>query len=61
MMLYHYNKDDKAAMQPFMDKLVAIDPANETVRQVKEYLESTNKAASGGGTAAKTPASKGSK
>ncbi len=60
MMLYHYNKDDKAAMQPFMDKLVAIDPANETVRQVKEYLESTNKAASGG-TAAKAPASKGSK
>lgn len=60
MMLYHYNKDDKAAMQPFMDKLVAIDPANETVRQVKEYLESTNKAAAGGA-AAKTPASKGTK
>ncbi|SIO19337.1 tetratricopeptide repeat protein [Chitinophaga niabensis] len=60
LMLYHYNKDDKASMQPFMDKLVAIDPANETVRQVKEYLESTNKAASGG-TAAKTPASKGTK
>ena len=59
LMLYHYNKDDQAAMQPFMDKLIAIDPANETVRQVKEYLESTNKAASGAGTAAKTPASKG--
>jgi Flp pilus assembly protein TadD len=47
MMLYYYNLDDKTNMQPFMDKLTAIDPANETVRQVKEYLESVQKAASG--------------
>lgn len=46
MMLYYYNLDDKTNMQPFMDKLTAIDPANETVRQVKEYLESVEKAAS---------------
>lgn len=47
MMLYYYNLDDKTQMQPFMDKLLAIDPANETVRQVKEYLESTQKSAAG--------------
>lgn len=46
MMLYYYNLDDKTNMQPFMDKLTAIDPANETVRQVKEYLQSVEKAAS---------------
>lgn len=59
MMLYHYNLDDKTAMQPFMDKLTAIDPANETARQVKDYIESVNKQASSAG--AKAPAKAGGK
>lgn len=59
MMLYHYNLDDKTAMQPFMDKLTAIDPANETARQVKEYIDSVDKQASSAG--AKAPAKAGGK
>ncbi len=58
LMLYHYNKEDHAAMQPWMDKLVAIDPNNDTVRQVKEFLESSNKAA---GSSAKASTANGSK
>lgn len=59
MMLYYYNLDDKTNMQPFMDKLVAIDPANDAARQVKEFLEASNKAESS--TAAKATGAKGSK
>ncbi|WP_341841388.1 tetratricopeptide repeat protein [Chitinophaga caseinilytica] len=58
LMLYHYNKEDQAAMQPYMDKLVAIDPNNDTVRQVKEFLSSSNKAA---GSSAKAATANGSK
>ncbi|RPD38815.1 tetratricopeptide repeat protein [Chitinophaga barathri] len=58
LMLYYYNLDDKTNMQPYMDKLLAFDPNNDTVRQVKENLESTNKSAAG---TAKPAASKGTK
>lgn len=58
LMLYHYNKEDQAAMQPYMDKLVAIDPNNDTVRQVKEFLSSSNKST---GTSAKAGTANGSK
>ncbi|RPE09912.1 hypothetical protein EGT74_23420 [Chitinophaga lutea] len=58
LMLYYYNLDDKANMQPYMDKLVAIDPNNDAARQVKEFIEASNKPAGG---AAKTAGTKGSK
>lgn len=57
LMLYHYNLDDKTSMQPYMDKLVAIDPANDAARQVKEFLEASSKSA---GSEAKTAGTKGS-
>ncbi|MGN7720993.1 tetratricopeptide repeat protein [Chitinophaga sp. 22620] len=59
LMLYYYNLDDKTNMQPYMDKLLAFDPNNDTVRQVKENLASTEKAASAAAT--KAAASKGTK
>ena len=58
LMLYYYNLDDKTNMQPYMDKLVAIDPNNDAARQVKEFIEASNKPAGG---AAKTAGTKGSK
>ncbi|WP_343703296.1 tetratricopeptide repeat protein [Chitinophaga sp.] len=58
LMLYHYNLDDKTSMQPYMDKLVAIDPANDAARQVKEFLEASSKSAN---SEAKTAGAKGSK
>ncbi|MBO9150578.1 tetratricopeptide repeat protein [Chitinophaga sp. GCM10012297] len=58
LMLYYYNLEDKAGMQPYMDKLLAFDPNNDTVRQVKENLASTEKAASA---AASKAAAKGTK
>ncbi len=58
LMLYHYNHEDKVSMQPYMDKLGTIDPANDAVRQVKEFYESQGKSAAGGNKAA---ANKGTK
>jgi lipopolysaccharide biosynthesis regulator YciM len=52
IMVYYYNKDDKTNLQTYMNKLLAIDPANETVKQIKENLSNSNKPApkSGQGT-----------
>ncbi|MGX5820529.1 tetratricopeptide repeat protein [Chitinophaga lutea] len=57
MMLYYYNLEDNTNMQPWMEKLAAIDPANDTIRQIKEFQDSSNKAAG----AAKAGGAKGSK
>ncbi|WP_298731866.1 tetratricopeptide repeat protein [uncultured Chitinophaga sp.] len=46
IMVYYYNKDDKTNLQTYMNKLLAIDPDNQTVKQIKENLSSTNKSQS---------------
>lgn len=44
ILIYYYNKEDKANIQTYMDKLSALDPNNETVKQIKENLASQEKA-----------------
>jgi Flp pilus assembly protein TadD len=46
IMVYYYNQDDKTNLQTYMNKLLAIDPNNQTVKQIKENLSSSNKPAS---------------
>ncbi|MBO9150579.1 tetratricopeptide repeat protein [Chitinophaga sp. GCM10012297] len=36
MMVYYYNKEDKANLQKFMDKLTPLDPTSEPVKQIKD-------------------------
>lgn len=60
LMLYYYNLDDKTGMQPYMDKLLAFDPNNDTVRQVKENIAATEKAAAAAA-ASSAAAAKGTK
>ncbi|RBL92695.1 hypothetical protein DF182_08995 [Chitinophaga flava] len=36
LMIYYYNKEDKANLQIYMDKVLSIDPTNATVKQIKE-------------------------
>lgn len=36
LMIYYYNKDDKANLQIYMDKVLSLDPTNITVKQIKE-------------------------
>lgn len=52
IMVYYYNKDDKTNLQTYMNKLLAIDPSNQTVKQIKENLADANKTTprSGSGT-----------
>ncbi|WP_341834664.1 tetratricopeptide repeat protein [Chitinophaga pollutisoli] len=38
LMVYYYNKDDKANMQKFMDKLTPLDPESEPVKQIKDIM-----------------------
>ncbi|RAI98505.1 tetratricopeptide repeat protein [Chitinophaga skermanii] len=37
-MVYYYNKDDKAQMQAFMQKLEPLDPTSEALRQIKDIM-----------------------
>ncbi|NLR64112.1 hypothetical protein HGH92_07325 [Chitinophaga varians] len=43
-LLYYYFKEDKANVQVYADKLSAIDPNNVTVKQIKENMNSREKA-----------------
>ncbi|SHM10623.1 lipopolysaccharide assembly protein LapB [Chitinophaga sp. CF418] len=45
MMIYYYNKDDQANMKIWMDKVLAIDPNNATVKAIQENQENKTKAA----------------
>jgi len=45
MMIYYYNKDDQANMKIWMDKVLAIDPNNATVKAIQENQENKSKAA----------------
>ncbi len=38
LMVYYYNKEDKANMQKYMDKLVPLDPTSEPVKQIKDIM-----------------------
>lgn len=42
LMVYYYNKDDKANMQKYMDKLLPLDPNSEPVKQIKDNLSNKN-------------------
>ncbi|CAL1516536.1 hypothetical protein [Chitinophaga sp. MM2321] len=44
MMIYFYNKEDKANLQTYIDKVLSIDPNNATVKQIKENQDSTKAA-----------------
>ncbi|MBC9930823.1 tetratricopeptide repeat protein [Chitinophaga qingshengii] len=43
-LLYYYFKEDKANVQTWSDKLVAVDPNNVTVKQIKENMAAREKA-----------------
>ncbi len=45
VMVYYYNKEDKANLDKYMGKLLALDPTSEAAKQIKENLSNTNKAA----------------
>jgi len=47
IMVYYYNKEDKANLQTYMNKLLAVDPDNETVKQIKENMANSNKQPAG--------------
>lgn len=36
MMVYYYNKEDKANLQKYMDKLTPLDPNSEPVKQIRD-------------------------
>jgi tetratricopeptide (TPR) repeat protein len=55
LMVYYYNKDDKANLQKYMDKLTPLDPESEPVKQIKDIQAQTKAANS------RTPAGKGTK
>ncbi|WP_341841387.1 tetratricopeptide repeat protein [Chitinophaga caseinilytica] len=38
LMVYYYNKEDKANMQKYMDKLTPLDPTSEPVKQIKDIM-----------------------
>ncbi|MGX5820528.1 tetratricopeptide repeat protein [Chitinophaga lutea] len=40
IMVYYYNKDDKANMQKYMDKLAPLDPGSEPMKQIKDVMAS---------------------
>lgn len=54
IMVYYYNNDDKTNLQTYMDKLLAIDPNNQTVKQIKENLSSNNRSQSKPGSGARS-------
>lgn len=54
IMVYYYNKDDKTNLQTYMNKLLAVDPTNQTVKQIKENLSNSSKPASRPGSGTKS-------
>lgn len=46
--LYYYNKNDKANMQQYLDKILAIDPQNAFVQQIKNASAKPSGGAKGG-------------
>lgn len=48
LMVYYYNKDDKANMQKYMDKLAPLDPASEPLKQIKDVMASKSAAPKAG-------------
>jgi len=54
IMVYYYNKDDKANLQTYMNKLLAVDPNNQTVKQIKENLSNSSKPQSRPGSGARS-------
>lgn len=38
IMVYYYNKDDKANLQKYLDKVLPLDPNNEAAKQIKENM-----------------------
>jgi lipopolysaccharide biosynthesis regulator YciM len=45
LMIYYYNKEDITSMQTWMDKVIALDPNNATVKAIQENLANRSKAA----------------
>ena len=45
MMIYYYNKDDKANLQTWMDKVLAVNPNDPAAKAIQENLAATAKAA----------------
>ncbi len=43
LMVYAYNKDDKASLQKYMDKLSPLDPNSEPIKQIKENMNRPRK------------------
>ena len=54
IMVYYYNKDDKTNLQTYMNKLLAVDPNNQTVKQIRENLSNNNKSQSRPGSGARS-------
>lgn len=54
IMVYYYNKDDKTNLQTYMDKLLAVDPSNQTVKQIKDNLSNSSKSQSKPGSGARS-------
>ncbi|NSL88574.1 tetratricopeptide repeat protein [Chitinophaga solisilvae] len=45
LMIYYYNKEDKANLQIYIDKVLSIEPNNSTVQQIKDAQASMSKQA----------------
>lgn len=43
LMVYYYNKEDKANLQKYMDKLTPLDPNSEPVKQIRDIQNQNNK------------------
>lgn len=42
IMVYYYNKDDKANLKKYMDKLLPLDPNSEAAKQIRENMAETS-------------------
>jgi Flp pilus assembly protein TadD len=47
LMVYHYNVEDKANLKIYIDKMLSLDPENETVKNINAALKKTTAAAGG--------------
>ncbi|RAJ73988.1 tetratricopeptide repeat protein [Chitinophaga dinghuensis] len=57
LLLYYYNKEDKANMNTYMEKLLSVDPNSVTVKEIKENMAAREKpSAKPAGNGAKTAA-----
>lgn len=43
MALYYYKKEDKEKLAEYLEKIAAIDPENSLYKQLKEWLDNSNK------------------